>query len=256
MNSITIKKYLALILQKSLADLISEARRGYMGLLWWIVEPILYMSVFYLIFVVLFERGGEDRVAFLLTGLVVWKWFATSIPQCANCIQANIGLIRQVYIPKIVFPVMVVMTSTLKFLIIFVLLLGFLLITGKEPSVSWLSIPIMMSVQLLLMLAIGSVFASIVPFFPDLKLIIANIMMLLFFLSGVFFDISSISSEMKIYLYLNPMVGIIENYRGVLIEGTWPDWQLLAKISIISFTGMILGWSLLRKFDQTYAKVI
>ena len=62
-----------LIIQKAIADLISEARRGYIGILWWIIEPIIYMLVFYIIFVVVFDRGGEDRVAFLLTGLVIWK---------------------------------------------------------------------------------------------------------------------------------------------------------------------------------------
>jgi len=248
--------YLSLILQKASADLVSEARRGYMGMLWWVVEPILYMGVFYVIFVVVFNRGGEDKVSFLLTGLVIWKWFATSIPQCGNCIPANIGLIRQVYIPKLVFPGMVVTTSTLKFLIVFMLLVAFLLITGKSPSVAWLSIPLLMGVQLLMMLAIGSILASIVPFLPDLKLIIDNGMMLLFFLSGVFFDISSVSSEMKAYLYLNPIVGIIENYRSVLLEGAWPDWLFLGKILLASLLGIAVGWFLLQRFDRIYAKVI
>jgi len=248
--------YFSLIIEKSTADLISEARRGYMGVLWWIIEPVLYMSVFYLIFVVLFKRGDENAVPFLLTGLVVWKWFATSIPQSSNCISANIGLIRQVYIPKLVFPGMVVATSTMKFLIVFVLLVAFLLITGKSPSTAWLSIPLLMGVQLLMMLAIGSVLASVVPFLPDLKLIIDNGMMLLLFLSGVFFDISSVSSEMKGYLYLNPMLGIIENYRSVLLEGVWPDWFLLGKVLVASLAGIALGWHLLQRFDRIYAKVI
>lgn len=248
--------YLSLILQKASADLISEARRGYMGMLWWVIEPILYMGVFYVIFVVLFNRGGEDAVAFLLTGLVVWKWFATSIPQCANCIPANIGLVRQVYIPKFVFPGMVVATSTLKFLIVFILLVAFLLISGKSPTIAWLSIPALMGAQLLLMLAVGSVLASVVPFIPDLKLIIDNGMMLLFFLSGVFFDISSVSPEMKGYLYLNPMVGIIESYRSVLLDGAWPDWFFIGKVLLASIFIIALGWYLLWRFDRTYAKVI
>jgi lipopolysaccharide transport system permease protein len=250
------RHYFSLIVQKSAADLISEARRGYLGILWWIIEPVIYMSVFYLIFVMVFDRGGEDRVAFLLTGLVVWKWFATSIPQCANCISANVGLIRQVYIPKLVFPAMVVTTSTTKFLIVFALLLVFLIFTGKSPSAEWFALPVLMGVQLLVMLAIGSVLSAFVPFVPDLKLIIDNGMILLFFMSGIFFDISSASPEIKTYLYLNPMVGIIDNYRMVLLDGVWPDWFLLGTVFSISLVGIALGWYLLRRFDRTYAKVI
>jgi lipopolysaccharide transport system permease protein len=250
------KHYFSLVLQKSAADLISEARRGYLGILWWIIEPVIYMLVFYLIFVIVFNRGGEDRVAFLLTGLVVWKWFANSIPQCAISISMNIGLIRQVYIPKHVFPAMVVMTTTMKFLIVFVLLLIFLVVSGNSPSSAWLALPALMGLQLVVTLAIGGVLASIVPFIPDLKLIVDNGMMLLFFLSGVFFDISSASPEVKNYLYLNPMVLIIENYRKVLLDGLWPDWSLLGTVFSISLLGFALGWHLLLKYDRTYVKVI
>jgi len=250
------RHYVSLIFQKSAADLISEARYGYVGILWWVIEPVIYMSVFYLIFIVVFDRGGEDRVAFLLTGLVVWKWFAVSIPQCANSISANIGLIRQVYIPKFVLPGIVLTTTTIKFLMILVLLLLFLMFVGKMPSLEWLSLPALMGVQLLVMLAIGSVLSALVPFLPDLKLIIDNGMVLLFFLSGVFFDISSASPELRTYLYLNPMVGIIDNYRTVLLDGAWPDWSYLGSVSAISSVGFAMGWHLLRRFDLTFVKVI
>ena len=250
------RHYLSLILQKAAADLISEARRGYLGVLWWVIEPVIYMSVFYLIFVVVFDRGGEDHVAFLLTGLVVWKWFAASIPQCSNCISVNVGLIRQVYIPKYVFPAMVVTNSTMKFLIVFVLLLLFLIFTGKSPSVEWFALPVLMGLQLLVTLAIGSVLAAFVPFVPDLRLLIDNGMTLLFFMSGIFFDISSASPELKTYLYLNPMAGIIDNYRAVLLDGVWPDWPMLGTVFSVSLPGLALGGYLLRRFDRTYIKVI
>lgn len=250
------EKYIELIIEKSFSDLKSEARRSYIGMLWWIIEPILYMAVFYLIFVVIFDRGGEERVAFLLSGLVAWKWFATSIPQCSTCMRANIGLIRQVYIPKFIFPVMVVTTSTLKFLMVFILLLIFLLIKGGGHNITWVVIPALMSVQLLMMLAIGTILAATVPFLPDLKLIIDNAMMLLFFLSGILFDINTVSPELKTYLYLNPMVGIVDSYRSILLWGEWPDWLMLGKILVGSIIGLIVGWYLLKCFDKTYVKVL
>lgn len=248
--------YMQLIFQKAVGDLLAEARRGYMGMLWWVVEPILYMSVFYIIFVKVFQRGDENFVFFLLTGLVVWKWFATTVPQCANSLKANVGLIRQVYIPKVVLLGMVASTSTFKFLIVFVLLLIFFIFTAIQPSMAWVSLPILMLLQLFMMLALGGVLAALVPFLPDLKLIIDNGMMLLFFLSGIFFDISDVSPEMKSYLYLNPMAGLIEAYRDVLLEGIWPDWMLLGKIFIASCVMFVVGWSLLKKYDRVYAKVL
>ena len=243
-------------LQKSISDLIAEARQGYIGVLWWVIEPVLYLSVFYFIFVVVFDRGGRDDVAFLLTGLVVWKWFGSSIPKCANSISANVGLIRQIYIPKMVLPGMTIVTATFKFLIVFILLLVFLLVLGYSVNITWLALPVLLSIQFVVILSIGSVLAALVPFFPDLKFIIDNAMLLLFFLSGIFFDFSSVSPEVKSYLNLNPMLGVIEGYRSVLVSGNWPDWSLLIYIFVISLIILAFGWYLLHRYDRVYPKII
>jgi len=250
------KQYLQLAIQKSISDLLAEARQGYMGFLWWVIEPALYLSVFYFIFVVVFERGGKDDVAFLLIGLVIWKWFGSSIPKCSNSISANVGLIRQIYIPKAVIPVMTVLTTTFKFLIILSLLLALLLLLDYSVVSAWLSIPVLVLVQFITILSIGNFLASLVPFFPDLKFIIDNAMLLLFFLSGVFFDFSSVSPEIKFYLNLNPMLGIIDSYRDVLIYGRWPDWVLVGNISLLSLVLLVLGYYMLIKFDRVYPKIL
>lgn len=252
----SIHRYISLIKQKGVYDLVAEARRGYLGVMWWVLEPLLYMLAFYLVFVVVFNRDGEDRVAFLLIGLVVWKWFDSSVRQCSNCIASNIGLIRQVYIHKSVFVGMVVTTSTIKFLIVFSLLLVFLLVTNDGGAVSWISLLVLMFLQLFLMVAIGSVLAAIVPFVPDLRLLIDNGMMLLFFLSGVFFDIGADNMDLKAYFYVNPMFGLIENYRSVLLHGEWPDWVLLTEMFFSGVVLLSIGFWLLHRFDRDYAKVI
>lgn len=250
------KHYFSLVIQKTKADLIAETRRGYLGILWWVIEPVIYMSVFYLIFVIVFNRGGENKVYFLLTGLVVWKWFSAAMMQSSTSILANEGLIRQVYIPKIVFPSMAIMSATMKFLIVFVMLIGFLLISGLSPAFSWISIFAVMLSQFLLMLSVGCVLSVFVPFFPDIKIIIENGLLLMFFMSGVFFDISTASPGVKTYLYLNPMVGIIENYRNVLLHNAWPDWSFLAIVIMASLVMLFVGVSLLIRYDRQFAKVL
>lgn len=250
------KHYLALIYQKSISDLKAEARRGTLGILWWIVEPVLYMAVFYVIFYLVFNRGDEGAVYSLLTGLVAWKWFDSSVRQSASCISASVGLIRQVYIPKAVLPAMVVFTNTFKFLIILVILMLFLSFTKGSVSFAWLSLFPVMLVQLLTILAIGGLFAALVPFIPDFRILIDNGMTMMFFLSGIFFDIGATSEKIQNILYLNPMVGIIESYRVVLLDGGWPNWILLSKVTLFSLTVLALAGYLLKKYDREYLKVI
>jgi len=239
-----------------LSELKAEARRGSLGILWWIVEPLLYVSVFYVVFSLIFNRGGDDTIQNLLTGLIVWKWFDSCVRQSATSIITNAGLIRQVYIPKFLFPVMVVMTSTMKFAIIFTILLVFLTISNEEVTTSWFTLPIIILLQLIVSLSIGAFAASIVPFFPDLRMLIDNGMTLLFFLSGIFFNIKTVSIDLQAYLYLNPMVGLIESYRTVLLSNQLPDFKMLATILSASLFVLFLAIKLLARHDREYIKVI
>jgi lipopolysaccharide transport system permease protein len=250
------RQYLRLVIQKATSDLVAETRQGYIGLLWWVVEPVLYLSVFYLIFAVVFNRGGKEAVAFLLIGLVVWKWFGSSIPKCAHSIPANVGLIRQVYLPKVLLPCMAITTTSIKFSIVFLLLLVFLVVVGFNINLAWVYLPVLICIQFLFTLALGSVLAGIIPFFPDIRLILDNALLLLFFLSGIFFDFSDVSPDIKFYLDLNPMLGLIESYRSVLVRGVYPEWNDLAYLFFISVFLLLLGWFLLVRFDRVYPKIV
>ncbi|HIB76240.1 MAG TPA: ABC transporter permease, partial [Flavobacteriales bacterium] len=73
-----------LVLYKVRTDLRSEVSQNHLSLLWWVLEPVLYMTVFYLVFGLLLKRGGgPEYVPFLLTGLASWKWFDSAVRACA-----------------------------------------------------------------------------------------------------------------------------------------------------------------------------
>jgi hypothetical protein len=80
---------------------LAEVARTYAGFLWWVLDPILFMVIFYLVFCVLLERGGEHFVQFLLIGLVAWCWFHSTLTHGCNALPAGSGLIRRVYLPKV-----------------------------------------------------------------------------------------------------------------------------------------------------------
>jgi lipopolysaccharide transport system permease protein len=178
------------VLQKARAGLRAEASRGYLGVLWWVIEPVMYMGVFYIAFAHLLNRGDEKFVFFLLTGLIVWKWFHATLNTGAISLMANAGLMNQVYLPKIVFPLTQIAINTFKFLIILTLFLVFLLFTPTRVTLAWSLLPLVILTQLLLIVAVTSLLAAIMPFFPDLRVILDNILMMLLFISGVFFDIA------------------------------------------------------------------
>lgn len=255
MQRFQLKRQFEFIWYRALAEILSDISKGFLGFIWWVAEPIFYMAVFYVIFGLVFKQNSDNYVSFLLCGLVVWKWFDSSIRNSSMSIQQNMGLIRQVYLPKVVFPLISITNSTLRFAMVFSLLLGFLLTQGNTPTLSWLiNLPLLLILQILLMTGIGMTFAAIVPFVPDVKFLLDNGMMLLFFLSGIFFRFENIPDFLLPYFKLNPIGMLIASYRHVLLTGQGLDWNSLVPVIAITLFFLLLGSYLLCKYDRSYAK--
>lgn len=248
--------YWELILFQTYAGLRAEASRTYLSCLWWVLEPVLFMLVFYIVFGLLYEQGTEDYVAFLLVGMVTWKWFANSISHGMLAIHAKGHLIAQVDLPKEIFPTVEIAMDIVKFAFVFALLLVFLWIYGIQISMAYLALPLILVTQLMLLTMFTYLAAAIIPFVPDLKFLIETLLLLAFLVSGIFFSGASIPEQYQFYFYLNPMANLIEAYRDILIHGTWPDWGATAKVGLFAFAGFCAARLLLRRFDHVYPRIV
>ena len=246
---------LEIIRYKTYTDILHEARRSYLGILWWLIEPLLYLAAFYILFVLVLDRSEKNFVPFFLCGAVAWKWFDSCVKGGAQAISSNRGLLQQVYLPKYIFAVIAVLGSSARFLPVFGVFCVFLLLYGIPLKATWLAAPVLMFVQFLLGLSIALLVSAITPFLPDLRVAIDQGMMMLFFISGVFFNINEVHEPIRSYLLLNPMAGLIDEYRNILIRGMWPNMGRLAMISLVSLLIGVTGLALLKQLDHKYGKV-
>ncbi len=254
-NDTFLFRYCGLIRYKAYVDLRAESERSYMGYLWWAIEPMIFMAIFYVVFGVLFNREKEDFVFFLLVGLVVWRWFQSTLMSGSNAILNGRGLMQQVYLHKAIFPTISILTNCFKFVVVFSLLLLFLWICGFGIGICYLALPLLFISQLLFLTAATYLFAGVVPFFPDIRIVLDNALRGLFFLSGLFFSIASIPEKYRFYLYLNPMATLIESYRDVLLYNQWPSWSAIVSIIAVSFVGIVLSFYLISRYDYVYPKL-
>jgi len=253
----TLSNCVELIFHKAYAELRAEATRAYLGFLWWFVEPILYMAVFYVIFESGLKRGGAGFVPFLLCGLVTWKWFASTVAAGSGVLGVNAAVMQQVYLPKVVFPLVLVVVNTFKFSVALGFLLLFLVLDPRNTiTASWLALPALIAIQLLLIASITILVAAIVPFVPDLKLLLDNFLMLMFFLSGIFFRFQEMSAGMQQVLHFNPMLLLIEAYRAALLDDKSPHWMPLLAVVGASILLLIGGMLMFRKYDRIYPKIV
>lgn len=242
---------------KFVFNLKDEAARFYLNYLWWILEPLLLVLVFYLVFEIFLDRGGENFLVFLLLGKIPYLWFAKSVNNSARSIPAGRGLIHQMAIPKPFFPLLVVAQDGFKQLIVMLTLLVFLCILGFFPGWTWLALPIIMVVQLLLVIAVSLLVSAIVPVVPDFQYIVNTGMIMLMFASGIFYDYRiALQPEIQPYFLLNPLARLLEAYRDVLMRSEWPEWGGLGVISLGSGLVIVAMMRLFRRFDSRYARMV
>lgn len=249
------RQFVVLVFFRALGTLRTERKRTYLGFLWWFFEPLFLMAVFYVVFGKFFQRGGPGYVSVLLSGLVLWQWFASSIMHNSNAIQAALPLLRGVKVAPAVFPLATFVADSFKFLMVLVVLLITLVVLGHPPEWAWLSLIPILAVEGMLACGCAMIVAAIVPFVPDLRFVIAPLLQGMFFLSGVFFTMDSVSPAMRRYLELDPMAVLIDCSRAALLHGELPDPLRLGWVFLLAIVVCVIGATLLRRFAPRYPKL-
>ncbi len=250
------KRHAELLYHCALSELKRDSDRAYFGMLWWVLDPLIYLATFYLIFEVILQRGGPGFVHFLLTGLVFWRWFDSSVRLSAFSIRRYNGIISQVYLPKMLLPLIIVTSNLMKFGLVLTLFTVFLLVSGYSPAESWLAIPVLLLTQLVLVVGASLLVAAVIPLVPDLMQLVNYGMTLMFFMSGIFFRVSSVDEPLRSVLYFNPMAGMLSAWREVLLSQAYPAWSQLAYVLACGLVLGALGSWLLNRFDLRYPRLV
>ena len=242
---------------KLIFQLKSEASRTYLGYLWWVLEPLLYVAVLYVVFGYLLERRGENFIVFLLCGSIPFLWFSKTVSNASLSILGGQGLISQVAIPKFFFPLLVVAMDLLKQMFVFVTFFVFLLWYGVDTLTNWGWLLPVIVTQIMLIFACSLLIAGIAPFVPDVRYIIPSSMTLLMFSSGVFYSYKDVlSSQNQDWFLMNPVANLLNNYRLVLIDGVRPDLVDLAIIALVSILIVLLCMGAYRKADHIFTRLV
>ena len=248
--------YRDLLAYRVLSEARKEARQFYLGVLWWILEPVAQVVALYLMFGVLLGRGGADYIGFLAVGLVFWRWFESS---CLTGMQSMVSatpILTHVHIAAWVFPVTNMLSLAMRFLFVLALLILFATIYSGQFGAAYLALPLTLLLNLVLILSIGTLLSVIPPFFPDSLKIVGNLFMLLFFFSGIFLDISQLGARAANYLYLNPVAVLIDIYRGIMLEGQLPPAEMWIRVTVTTFAAFAAALLVYRVQRRTLTKAL
>jgi lipopolysaccharide transport system permease protein len=208
-------------------DLKVRYRNSVLGILWSLLNPLLMMLVFSLVFAKLIPREDIRQYAvFFLVGLLPWQFFTGSLISGTTSITGNSQLIKKVYFPRLLLPTSATISHLVNYLIAFVLLLVLLYISGLGLTIHslWL-LPILIT-QIVFILGLVYLFSSLNVFYRDVIMILNVVVLALFFLTPIIYPLDWLGETRTIMglafnpavvmRWLNPMASIIDGYRTVL----------------------------------------
>ena len=243
------KQYFTLVDTMARLSLQAEARRFYFGFWWWLIEPLLYVAVFYTVFYQLLGNRTPDFLMFLVVGKFTFIWFSKTVNYAANSLVSNAGLIGRMDMPKTLFPMAVILECSYRQLAVFALMAVFLVLDGHPPTCHWLWVLPLMAVEGLLIVVCGLVASVLVCIKRDFALLISLGMLFLLFMSGVFWDLNDIAGDdtRQALLLWNPVAFLLDGFRQALLWQQAPDLQHLTALAV--FLGVLL-FAVMRWMDR------
>ncbi|TWT43712.1 Teichoic acid translocation permease protein TagG [Phycisphaerae bacterium RAS1] len=234
-----------------------------LGHLWSMLDPLLFMAVYYVVFGLIFGQAAQRRTEFMLylfVGVLAWRFLDATVSQSALCIRGNRGLIHEINFPKAIFPIAVCLARLYDFAWGLLVYVGVLLVAGHSlsPMVVWL--PLLLLLQLTFVTGIAFGVAYLGAFYADTPNVATVAMRLWFYSTPIFYFLEGpnapIPERFRPLMLLNPVAAQVENYRRVLISGGMPDFSLLAYSACAAALALIVGFALFGRGEGTFAKYV
>lgn len=231
-------------------------RGTWLGFLWTLLNPLVFMVVYTLVFSHFFRVGIPKFPAFLLTGLLPWNWFSESVMTGTNSLVDHATFLRNAVFPAQVLPVVSVGAGMMNY--IFSLPVLFILLVAYEVPLGWtvLALPLVMAVQFLLILSIVYFTATFHVFLRDLRYIIQHGLLVAFFLTPIMYDLPFVPARFQWLLKINPMTILIDSYRRLLLYGMWPHWRNLSFVLALVLLLLIAGTVIFERNRETFPEYL
>jgi lipopolysaccharide transport system permease protein len=232
-------------------------RRSLLGPAWAVVQPLAYMAIFTAVGRILnVSSGGVPYVLFTYSALVPWTYFANAVSRCGPTIYFKAALIRKIALPREVFPLAEVIGSLVDFVVAGVILVA-LMLWFRTP-VGWplLWCPALVLLTILLATGVGFAVAALGTYQFDTVFALPLLMQLWMLGTPVMYPLGTVPVAWQGWYRLNPMVGIIDGFRGILVEQRTPDLSLLGCSLLGIVVVWIVAWPLFRYTSQYFADVL
>jgi lipopolysaccharide transport system permease protein len=201
------------------------------GLLWPIIQPLFMMTIYTLVFSTFLKVrfGSSDSpftfAVYLMCGLLPWMSFSEGITASANLIRSNQNLVKRVVFPLEVLPLNITLVAIIQQMISLLLLIPLAILVTGQFNWTIALLPVVLVFQIMLLTGVNWFWSSLSVYIPDLRQFTTLLVMMLMFLTPIFYPESIVPEQARFLIQLNPMARIIKIYRSIFMEGVLPEFS-------------------------------
>lgn len=239
-------------------DIKVRYKQTVLGAAWAIIQPFFTMIVFSLFFGRLAQipSEGVPYPIFSYTALLPWTFFSQGLSQSANSLVGNANLLTKVYFPRLVIPLSAVLSPLVDFLIAFTVLVGMMFYYGVYPTGAVVWLPAFLLLAFITALGVGLWLSALNVQYRDVRYTIPFLTQLWLFATPVIYPSGLLPGTWRILLGLNPMTGVVEGFRWVLLgTGSAPGGMIWASVAM-AVVLLVTGAFYFRHMEKTFADVI
>lgn len=236
------------VLALPMSQLRSRNANTLLGSAWHLLNPLILAATYYLVFGVFLNARDDvgNYTAFLVTGLFVFFYTQKCLTSGASAIVANEGIIRNVNLPRAVFPLSSVVAESIVHVPTVFILVAMVVATGEQPQLSWLLLVPLIGVQALFNLGLSLWVGRLTFYFRDMQNLIPFAMRLWLYVSGIFFVADRVpAGSFRSAFEANPAYIFISLHRDLLIDGTMELAAFAAALTwsvALLLTGFFFFW--------------
>jgi lipopolysaccharide transport system permease protein len=234
-------------------------KQSVLGIFWALLQPLSLMLIFTFIFSLIAripQEGAPSYAIFVYTALLPWNYFSSGVGNATNSLVSHSQFVTKVYFPREILPITYVVAALFDFAVAATLLIGLMIYYHVRPTANALyAIPIIMLLTCF-SLAVSFVMSATQVRFRDVGVGVPLLLQLWMFVTPIIYPLSAVPARLRPFYSLNPMVGVIENFREVILRGGSPDFRTLLVSAAVSIVLLFFSYVYFKRVEATMADVI
>lgn len=228
------------------------------GVLWALLQPLITMLVFSIFFGKLGSIPSDNvpYPVFVYVGLLFWQFFSGALSETSSTLISNQAIITKVYFPRLILPLSATITKFIDFAIASTILVGMMIYYGYLPQLAGIAVlPLLLFVTFMAAVGFGLFLAALNVKYRDVRYALPFFIQMLLFITPVIYP-ASIAGRYSWILALNPMTGIVQTARAVLLNATPINWTLVLISSIACLIMLVIGVVYFKATERYFADII